>query len=293
MKKADDIMEIKDLKIFQSVSQYQSISRAAKSLNFVQSHVTSRIKRLEQELNTQLFLRHKKGTTLTSDGEKLQIYVEKIMDVLNEMESTFQKKEMSSGKIEIGIVETITKLPKVLSMFRKKYPRVALSLYTDVTANISQKVVNQRLDCAFVTGFKQHHDINKIELFKEKLVLISNVDTMDLKDIASSVFLVFEKGCNYRRNLESWLKSENIKKPNLVEFGTLETIIGSVKSGIGISLVPESSVQHDLENGELYSYALPEKYSNISTDFIWNSNYHLNAPTSNFIQTVKNFANQD
>lgn len=122
MKKADDIMEIKDLKIFQSVSQYQSISRAAKSLNFVQSHVTSRIKRLEQELNTQLFLRHKKGTTLTSDGEKLQIYVEKIMDVLNEMESTFQKKEMSSGKIEIGIVETITKLPKVLSMFRKKYP---------------------------------------------------------------------------------------------------------------------------------------------------------------------------
>ncbi|WP_081288866.1 helix-turn-helix domain-containing protein [Staphylococcus equorum] len=41
-------MEFKDLKIFQSVSDHESISRAAESLNYVQSHVTSRIKSLEQ-----------------------------------------------------------------------------------------------------------------------------------------------------------------------------------------------------------------------------------------------------
>ncbi|MFT3659025.1 LysR family transcriptional regulator [Staphylococcus ureilyticus] len=132
-------MEIKDFKIFQSVSQHQSISKAAKSLNYVQSHVTFRIKQLEQELNTQLFLRHNKGTTLTKDGEKFQIYVEKILATLNEIEHNFDKQETSSGKIDIGIVETITKLPMLLSMFRKNSPHVSLSLHTDVTANISKK----------------------------------------------------------------------------------------------------------------------------------------------------------
>lgn len=288
--KSGDLMEIKDFKIFQSVSQHQSISKAAKSLNYVQSHVTFRIKQLEQELNTQLFLRHNKGTTLTADGEKFQTYVEKILATLNEIERDFDKQEPSNGKIDIGIVETITKLPMLLSMFRKKSPQISLSLHTDVTANISKKIVNQNLDCGFVTGFKHHHNINKVELFKEKLVLISSTEMTQLQDITSAVFLVFKNGCNYRRNLEAWLKSENIKKPLLVEFGTMETIIGSVKSGIGISLVPKSSVQNDLENGSLYSYQLPDNYSNISTDFIWNKNYHLSPAMTHFIQTIKSVA---
>lgn len=288
--KSGDIMEIKDFKIFQSVSQHQSISKAAKSLNYVQSHVTFRIKQLEQELNTQLFLRHNKGTTLTTDGEKFQTYVEKILATLNEIERDFDKQASSNGKIDIGIVETITKLPMLLSMFRKKSPQISLSLHTDVTANISKKIVNQNLDCGFVTGFKHHHNINKVELFKEKLVLISSTEMTQLEDITSAVFLVFKNGCNYRRNLEAWLKSENIKKPLLVEFGTMETIIGSVKSGIGISLVPKSSVQNDLENGSLYSYQLPDNYSNISTDFIWNKNYHLSPAMTHFIQTIKSVA---
>lgn len=288
--KSGDIMEIKDFKIFQSVSQHQSISKAAKSLNYVQSHVTFRIKQLEQELNTQLFLRHNKGTTLTTDGEKFQTYVEKILATLNEIERDFDKQASSNGKIDIGIVETITKLPMLLSMFRKKSPQISLSLHTDVTANISKKIVNQNLDCGFVTGFKHHHNINKVELFKEKLVLISSTEMTQLEDITSAVFLVFKNGCNYRRNLEAWLKSENIKKPLLVEFGTMETIIGSVKSGIGISLVPKSSVQNDLENGSLYSYQLPDNYSNISTDFIWNKNYHLSPAMTHFIQTIKSAA---
>ena len=54
------------------------------------------------------------------------------------------------------------------------------------------KIVNQNLDCGFVTGFKHHHHINKVELFKEKLVLISGTEMTQLEDITSAVFLVFK-----------------------------------------------------------------------------------------------------
>ena len=159
-------MEFKDLRIFQSVSEHGSISRAAKSLNYVQSHVTSRIKALEAELNTQLFLRHSKGTTLTSEGKKLQGYAEQIMKTMNDIDKAFHDTEQPSGRLDIGTVETITRLPAILSMFQKSYPAVSLSIDSNVTAKITGKVADKKLDCAFVAGFEQHPSISRAELFK-------------------------------------------------------------------------------------------------------------------------------
>src|SRR5690625_586024 len=114
-------MEFKDLRIFLRVSKHGSISRAAKSLNYVQSHVTSRIKSLEAELNTQLFLRHRKGTTLTSEGRRLQSYAEQIMKSMNDIDKAFHDTEQPSGRLDSGTVETSTRLPSIPSMFRRSY----------------------------------------------------------------------------------------------------------------------------------------------------------------------------
>lgn len=284
-----DIMELKDLKIFQSVSAHGSISRAAASLNYVQSYITSRIKALEKELNTQLFLRHSKGTTLTSEGRKLQGYAEKIINTMDDIEKAFHDTEQPSGRLNIGTVETITRLPDVLSMFRRSYPSVSLSIDTDVTEKIAAKVVDKSLDCAFIAGFDHHPAINKAELFKEKLILVSSDQESSVEALKKEPMLVFKKGCNYRRNLERWLDDENVEDAAIVEFGTLETIIGCVKSGLGISLVPESTVASLLTAGELHSYELPKTYSEISTDFIWHKEAFLTPVLNRFIQTVQGY----
>lgn len=284
-----DIMEFKDLKIFQSVSEHGSISRAAASLNYVQSYVTSRIKALEKELNTQLFLRHSKGTTLTSEGIKLQGYVDQIIKTMNDIDKAFHDTEQPSGRLNIGTVETITRLPDILSMFRMSYPNVSLSVDTDVTEKVAGKIVDKTLDCAFVAGFDHHPLVNKAELFQEKLILISNDKNATLDNLKEMPMLVFKQGCNYRRNLEQWLNDENVKDATIVEFGTLETITGSIKSGLGVSLVPESTVYKSLQKEELYAYELPDKYSKISTDFIWRKDAFLTSAMNKFIQTVQEY----
>lgn len=282
------MMEFKDLKIFQSVAAHGSISRAAKSLNYVQSYVTSRIQALESELGTQLFIRHSKGTTLTADGEKLQGYAENIIAAMNNLEKAFRDTGQPSGRLNIGTVESITKLPEILSMFRRRYPDVSLSIDSDVTKNISSKVIDGQLDCAFVTGFGRHGAINKTEIFQERLVLVSD-EAAPLDDLKEKPMLVFKKGCNYRRNLEQWLEDEGVKSEKIVEFGTLETIIGSVKSGLGVSLVPVPTVYPSLESGELYSHELPDEYSIISTDFIWHKDAFLTSSMKKFIETVQEY----
>jgi len=282
-------MEFKDLKIFQSVSEHGSISRAAKSLNYVQSHVTSRIKLLEAELNTQLFLRHRKGTTLTSEGKKLQVYAEQIMKTMNDIDKAFHDTEQPSGRLDIGTVETITRLPGILSMFRKSYPDVSLSIDSNVTDTITEKVADKKLDCAFVAGFVQHPSISRAELFKEKLMLVYGDENATLDELKEMPMLVFKPGCNYRRNLERWLSDEKVEGAAIVEFGTLETILGSIKSGLGISLVPESTVKSALERGELFGYELSAEYSEISTDFIWHKETYMTTAMNKFIQTVQEY----
>lgn len=286
-------MEFKDLKIFQSVSENGSISRAAKSLNYVQSHVTSRIKLLEAELNTQLFLRHRKGTTLTSEGKKLQVYAEQIMKTMNDIDKAFHDTEQPSGRLDIGTVETITRLPGILSMFRKSYPDVSLSIDSNVTDTITEKVADKKLDCAFVAGFVQHPSISRAELFKEKLMLVYGDENATLDELKEMPMLVFKPGCNYRRNLERWLSDEKVEGAAIVEFGTLETILGSIKSGLGISLVPESTVKSALERGELFGYELSAEYSEISTDFIWHKETYMTTAMNKFIQTVQEYRDEN
>lgn len=285
-------MELKDIKIFQSVIEHGSINRAAESLNYVQSHITSRIKSLEAELNTQLFLRHNKGTTLTSEGEKLHQYTQKITHTINEINHTFKLTKPSVEQLNIGTVETISKLPDVLSLFRYNYPTISLAIDTDVTETIAKRVLDKSLDCAFTAGFVHEQSLNKRVLFHEKLILVSNQPIELLSDLIQMPMLVFKKGCNYRRKLEWWLEHEHISQPKLVEFGTLETIIGSVKSGLGISLIPESTVLNDLNSGKLYGYELPKKFSDISTNFIWRKDADHNSVINKFITTIEQFSTE-
>lgn len=284
-------MEFKDLKIFQSVAEHQSISKAATSLCYVQSYVTSRIKMLEQELNAQLFIRRRNGTTLTSEGVKLQIYAEQIRKVMCEIDRAFHDNEMPTGKLNIGTVETITRLPEILSKYQQLCSDVSLALYSGVTESIITKVRDRKLDCAFVTGFTKQVGINKVELFHEQLILIANQPLDSIDQLKSKSMLVFTEGCNYRKKLEMWLDSEHIDYSNMLEFGTLETIVGSVKSGLGVSLVPESTVTNDVTSQQLYAYRLPEYYSTISTDFIWNDEAYVTPAIDRFIQMIMDFKN--
>ena len=74
-------MDFKTLKIFRSVAQTGSISRAATELHYVQSNVSARIQQLEERLGATLFIRQSRGMTLTAAGETLMAYASRILNM--------------------------------------------------------------------------------------------------------------------------------------------------------------------------------------------------------------------
>lgn len=279
-------MELKDLEIFQLVAQKGTVTAVAKELSYVQSNITARIKKLEVELNTPLFNRHNRGMNLTPEGKKLLVYCEQILSLTNEMKKVVQNKEHPSGKLEIGTVETVIKLPTILSTFTKKYKEVDLSLFSGVTEKLQEEVLNHRLDGAFVTETTPHPELVSHDVFQEELVLISNINTTTLEQLKNEPFLCFSKGCGYRARLEAWYKDENIVPKKVMEFGTLETILSSVVAGLGITFIPRSAVSHLEARGLIHCYLLPTKYSEIKTVFIRRSNTYLTTTVERFIETI-------
>jgi len=280
-------MNLKDLEVFQTVANKGTITKAAKHLNYVQSNITSRIQKLETELNTKLFNRHQRGMTLTPEGKKLVTYSEKILSLANEMQKVLQSKRDPAGKLEIGTVETVIKLPQILAKYNKNYQHVDLSLYTGVTNQLQKDVLNHKLDGAFVIETVQHPDLISHLVCQEELVLISSQHLSSLEDIKNEPFLCFSEGCAYRARLETWYFDQNITNFKVMEFGSFETILSSVAVGLGVTFVPKSAVSRMAERDMIRVHHLPDKYSHINTIFIRRANAYLTTTIEKFIDTIE------
>ena len=187
-------MEFKDLEIFQLVAEKGTITQAAKELNYVQSNITSRIRKLEAEMNTPLFNRHRRGMSLTPEGKRLLSYTSKLLALKEEMEQAVQTNQEPSGKLEIGTIESVIHLPKILSSYVKQYKKVDLSLYTGVTESLVKDVLDHQLDGAFVTERDFPDEIVSHKVFEEELVLVSDSCLTNLEELHDKTILCFSEG---------------------------------------------------------------------------------------------------
>ena len=280
-------MEFKDLEIFQLIAEKGSITGAARELNYVQSNITSRIRKLEDEMKTPLFNRHRRGMSLTPEGKRLLTYTSKLLSLKEDMEQSVQTDQEPSGKLEIGTIESVIHLPKILSSYVKQYKKVDLSLFTGVTESLVSDVLNHKLDGAFVTERNFPSDIISHNVFEEELVIVSDTNLSSLEALQDKTVLCFSEGCGYRARLMNWFKDQHMKPSKVMEFGTLETILRSAVVGLGVAFVPISEVKKLHEERQLYFHSLPEQYSKIRTVFIRRKDTHLTPTIQKFIDTIE------
>ena len=95
-------MDVDDLKVFEAVARVGSLSRASRELHTVQSNVTARIRRLEEELGVPLFERHSRGVHLTSAGRRLLPYSLESARLLTEARRAVEDSPEPHGTLVIG-----------------------------------------------------------------------------------------------------------------------------------------------------------------------------------------------
>ena len=163
------------LKVFYTVAQRLSFTKAAAELFITQPAITKHIKELEQQLNVQLFRRNGNSIVLTTAGKILLQYAEKIFQTYTELETELaQLNNIEAGILHIGASTTVaqTILPKILALFKKTYPSVNFTFTQGNTDLITQLVLSEKVDIAIVEGAAHYPQIAYAPFAKDEIVLV-------------------------------------------------------------------------------------------------------------------------
>lgn len=266
-------MDAADLKVFSAVARTGGIGRAAKELHTVQSNVTSRIRRLEEELGTTLFERHSRGVSLTSAGKRLLPYASQSERLMAEARRAVEDGPEPQGTLSLGSLETTAaiRLTPILVAYARECPQVDVTLRTGTTQGLISDVLEHRLEGAFVAGPVRHPELTEEPVVTEELVLVTapSVRLEDLPGVSGGPkVLVFRTGCSYRVHLEQFLASRGLKVFRTLEFGTLDGILGCVSAGMGLTLLPRAVVEKAHRAGAVAVHPLPASRARITTVFI-------------------------
>jgi DNA-binding transcriptional LysR family regulator len=249
------------LKIFVEVAKEKSITKAALSLGFAQSNVTSRIKQLEKSLDCTLFHRVPKGVILSKEGEKLYPkaceIVKKVEQATYDMKNIHNQEHLIVGSTESNAT---TRIVPFLLKLHQDFPTMNLELITNTTRDIINELLNYKVDIAFISGEPKNDDFIVLNRVNETMVLVEPKE-----ENCPNVFLSFKNGCAYNEFGQNYLKQTYKQDFKVLEFGNYETILGCVKVGMGKSLLPLSIVKKLKYEKDLKIIKISKEVANIPT----------------------------
>nr|WP_275983891.1 LysR family transcriptional regulator [Paenibacillus hamazuiensis] len=241
------------------VVRCQSFTKAAEQLGYAQSSVTAQIQKLENEYGVVLFERYGRIMRLTSAGEELKKYVERIL-ALHE-ESKQQIAKQSIGQLHIGTIESLLPffLPPIISAFRENFPHILLNIHPSTEAGIIEAIKKGSHDVGLILDRPcRDDDLITVPIREERMVLVASpehpltrLERMSVADFNRQSLVASEPGCTYRDALEKLLTENNVSYELNYELGSIEGIKMMVRLGLGIALLPYIAVAKECQERNL------------------------------------------
>jgi LysR family transcriptional regulator, cell division regulator len=237
-----------DLTYFIEVSKHLNLSRTATNLGISQPSLTLAMQRLEMSLDTSLFIRHKRGVSLTKAGKQLLI---KASELLRQWEGIKAESYSSAhdiqGNFRLGCHASmgLYVLPKLLADLLQNNPKLEIELHHGVSRNITAKVINLDIDIGIVVNPIRHPNLVIQQLEKDRVHLWCN-ESKSLK-LNSGIDLYSQKNillCDpdliQTQAILKALKKSKISYGRIITSSSLEVIAELTKSGCGIGILPST-----------------------------------------------------
>lgn len=285
-------------RIFYTVANNKNITKASKELNISQPAISKSIKKLEEQLGGQLFVRTKRGVIITEEGQEFYNYIKQAIEFINNAENKFTDLiNLESGCIKIGSNTTLTKefLLPYLEEFNNKYPKIDIQITTDLTSNLILKLRNGLIDIVILNVNDKKYD-NDIEIIKCKKIQDCFVvgekykdlvnKKLSLKEINNYPLILLAKGSNTRTFIESLAKEKDIiLKPN-IELTSYTLVKELTSINLGIGYVTKDYVKDELKNKKLYELDIEEKIPERYIGIAISKNHIPNFSTKKLIEII-------
>lgn len=248
--------------IFYTVARTGNISGAAKELFISQPAISKSIRRLEENLNTVLFLRGSRGVTLTRDGELLYEHVRNAFASLTLGEQLLaHNHELGISQLRIGASTTLSKyvlLPR-LKDFIRNHPNVRVTITCQSTYRTLELLEEQKIDVGLVGKPRNTRGYSFLpvqtiqDTFAASPSYLKHLFARASKEhlFEAATFMLMDEENITRQYVNGQLREHRIELANTLEVSTMDLLIEFARIGLGIGCVIRDFVLGDLNSGTL------------------------------------------
>jgi DNA-binding transcriptional LysR family regulator len=263
------MLDLYKLQVFAQVALAGSFSAAAEQLYLSQPAVSQHIQELEVALGVKLFVRGRRGVTLTAEGNTLKDYAQRILSLVAEAETTVTNvANLSSGQVNIGATPGVGAylLPQWIHDFRERYSGLTVTMQTGTTPNIAAQLAARQLDLGFVEGeldaAAEAQLASQVLCDVPQLVVVGPKHPLwacpsaTLSQLHGQTFIMRQPNSYSRLWLNRIFSAHGIQPKVVAEFDSPEAIKHSVAMDAAIGVLPLYAVRAELQRKSLHAIAM-------------------------------------
>lgn len=234
--------------------------RAAATASFVtQSTLSAGIQELEKLLGVELVERDPRGVRLTPAGEEVARRARTVLAVAGDLVDCARGAGAPLGGVfRLGVIPTIAPflLTGVLASLREAQPALKLHLREDLTERLLERLRAAELDAALIALPFDTGELTVIELFRDEFWFVARQDDVhagkkevQVRDLEPGSVLLLEEGHCLRDHAIAACGARGARSKASLEATSLTTLIQMVEGGLGVTLLPESTIKAGILKG--------------------------------------------
>jgi LysR family transcriptional regulator, transcriptional activator of the cysJI operon len=285
-----------DCKLFRDVAHARSLSRAAAMSGISQSAATQHIQELERRLGVQLLDRSTRPLGLTPGGK---LYADLCRDVLRREEDFVaaldEIKDEAAGTVRVASIYSIglSEMSRLREEFTRAFPGAQLHIEYLRPDKVYQAVLEDQADLGFISYPENRRELTVIPWREERMTVVAypshplaGRSVLVPKDLDGQDFISFDDEVIIRRELDRFFREHEVRISIVMQFDNIQSIKEAVVLGSGISILPERTIQAEVEQGRLVSIPLHAPELVRPTGIIHRRKKKLNRAAREFLNLV-------
>lgn len=265
--------------IFNAVAKNGNISKASKELFISQPAISKAIKKLEENLDTCLFIRNSRGVSLSEEGKRLYEHTKLAFQEIEEGEKELKlSNDLEIGQIRFGVSTTLCRfvLLSYLKDFVKDYPHIKTIIQCQPSLETVDLLEKGQIDIGLIVNTKNAKHLEKksigtiYDTFVATKTYLDNLKTReglscptDADYFTYGNIMLMDQKNTTRHHVDHYFADNDIMPKHILEVNSMDLLIEFAKTGLGIAGVVRNFVEDELERGELIeiplSHAIPAR----------------------------------
>ena len=247
---------------FLALAAQRNFTRAAAQCHLSQPAFSALIKALEDAFNVRLFDRSTRHVELTTEGENFMESARRIRSEVDlALGSMRDAVSLRRGRVAIALLPSLAAgwLPQRLAEFHQQFPGIELEIADVLSEPCIELVASGKADFALAAIRADTPDLQAEPFCSDDFHLVCRSDhplakvprgrpsAIAVEDLAQWPFIHMARHSSVRQFLEAALHPQAMK--SVMEVEQLATVMGMVRAGLGISVIPALTLFHFQQQG--------------------------------------------